>query len=230
MERLMKGRTTFMIAHRLGTLANCDVRIEIEAGRVIKFEAQGPDASAESRGLSERSTASLLHPDLLGVSPSRPEESARLFRDMVNRHWDVDLDFRLQGLPLVERLFAATTDGNRRYENPPVPESLVVGLGCFVGETIRRNAEVPGSWFPAEDWSEGPVIKFEDLSLDPIGKARAFLREGSGDSVTFYADFVLQRLKWQPQEHERQSISSSSAGSSYSLAADQPMSNGITRR
>jgi ATP-binding cassette, subfamily B, bacterial len=38
MERLMKGRTAFMIAHRLGTLANCDVQLEVEDGRVVKFE------------------------------------------------------------------------------------------------------------------------------------------------------------------------------------------------
>jgi ATP-binding cassette subfamily B protein len=41
MERLMRGRTTFMIAHRLGTLANCDVRMEIEEGRVVRFEHDG---------------------------------------------------------------------------------------------------------------------------------------------------------------------------------------------
>ncbi len=40
MTRLMRGRTTFMIAHRLGTLANCDVRLQIEGGRVIDFEQQ----------------------------------------------------------------------------------------------------------------------------------------------------------------------------------------------
>jgi ATP-binding cassette subfamily B protein len=34
MERLMRGRTTFMIAHRLSTLESCDVRLEVEAGRV----------------------------------------------------------------------------------------------------------------------------------------------------------------------------------------------------
>ena len=34
----MQGRTTFMIAHRLGTLANCDMRLEIEDGRVVSFE------------------------------------------------------------------------------------------------------------------------------------------------------------------------------------------------
>jgi ATP-binding cassette subfamily B protein len=40
MTRLMRGRTTFMIAHRLSTLANCDVRLQIEGGRVVKFEQQ----------------------------------------------------------------------------------------------------------------------------------------------------------------------------------------------
>jgi ATP-binding cassette, subfamily B, bacterial len=35
MERLMAGRTTIMIAHRLSTLEDCDVRLEIEDGRLI---------------------------------------------------------------------------------------------------------------------------------------------------------------------------------------------------
>jgi ATP-binding cassette, subfamily B, bacterial len=35
MERLMDGRTSFMIAHRLSTLAGCDVRIEIANGEVV---------------------------------------------------------------------------------------------------------------------------------------------------------------------------------------------------
>jgi ATP-binding cassette subfamily B protein len=35
LERLMGGRTTFMIAHRLSTLAKCDVRLEIEDGRLV---------------------------------------------------------------------------------------------------------------------------------------------------------------------------------------------------
>jgi ATP-binding cassette subfamily B protein len=37
MYRLMEGRTTFMIAHRLGTLDQCDERIEIGAGRVARM-------------------------------------------------------------------------------------------------------------------------------------------------------------------------------------------------
>lgn len=35
MERLMKGRTTFMIAHRLSTLENCDTMLTIQNGRLV---------------------------------------------------------------------------------------------------------------------------------------------------------------------------------------------------
>ncbi|MBN2182870.1 MAG: ABC transporter ATP-binding protein [Sedimentisphaerales bacterium] len=35
MERLKKGKTTFMIAHRLSTLENCDQTIEIDNGRIV---------------------------------------------------------------------------------------------------------------------------------------------------------------------------------------------------
>jgi ATP-binding cassette, subfamily B, bacterial len=47
MERLMHGRTTFMIAHRLGTLANCDTRLEIEDGRIVRFEERRISAKGE---------------------------------------------------------------------------------------------------------------------------------------------------------------------------------------
>jgi len=39
MERLMEGRTTLMIAHRLSTLERCDMRIELDAGRVLEAAA-----------------------------------------------------------------------------------------------------------------------------------------------------------------------------------------------
>lgn len=36
MERLMRGRTTFMIAHRLSTLERCELRLRLERGRLIE--------------------------------------------------------------------------------------------------------------------------------------------------------------------------------------------------
>ena len=35
MERLMAGRTSFMIAHRLSTLEVCDVRLAIDKGQIV---------------------------------------------------------------------------------------------------------------------------------------------------------------------------------------------------
>jgi ATP-binding cassette subfamily B protein len=49
MERLMRGRTTFMIAHRLSTLTNCDVRLEVEDGRVARFGQQHIPAASTSK-------------------------------------------------------------------------------------------------------------------------------------------------------------------------------------
>lgn len=53
MERLMRGRTTFMIAHRLGTLANCDARLEIEDGRVIRLEQRRIPVATVSKNVAE---------------------------------------------------------------------------------------------------------------------------------------------------------------------------------
>lgn len=50
MDRLMRGRTTFMIAHRLSTLDICDVRIRMEQGELTSFaETSG---SGEDRPVS----------------------------------------------------------------------------------------------------------------------------------------------------------------------------------
>jgi ATP-binding cassette, subfamily B, bacterial len=45
MERLMEGRTSFMIAHRLSTLDVCDMRLELSEGRLVSVrhgERSGP--------------------------------------------------------------------------------------------------------------------------------------------------------------------------------------------
>jgi ATP-binding cassette subfamily B protein len=46
MERLMRGRTSFMIAHRLGTLDHCDMRVELAQGRVVEITHGGAAAVA----------------------------------------------------------------------------------------------------------------------------------------------------------------------------------------
>jgi hypothetical protein len=138
-----------------------------------------------------RSPAALLQLALVGVSLDEPEESAEQFRNVASRHWGVDLDYEPGYLPLVEELLMAALD---EEETPPILDGLVGGLGCFVGETIRRSTDSSSAWRRDESWGEGPIIEVEHLVLDPIGKSRAFLREGPEDSVAFYADYVLRQL------------------------------------
>jgi hypothetical protein len=146
-----------------------------------------------------RSPAALFQLDLVRVSLAEPEEAAALFREVASRHWGVDLDYETEYLPLVEELLMAALDDD---ENPPILDALVAGLGCFVGETIRRNAGAPGSWRTDHDWGEGPVVEFGELVLDPIGKSRAFLHEGPEDSVAFYAAYVFEQLNGDPAGEE----------------------------
>jgi ATP-binding cassette, subfamily B, bacterial len=51
MRRLMSGRTTFMIAHRLGTLDYCDARIALSGGRVrdVQKAASAPAGAGAAR-------------------------------------------------------------------------------------------------------------------------------------------------------------------------------------
>ena len=141
-----------------------------------------------------RSPAALLQLDLLRVTPDHPEASAGLFRETGSKHWGVELAYEPGYLPLVEELLMAALEGDEAHPDPPISEGLVVGLGCFLGETIRRNAGSPGAWLPAEEWGEGPLVGVEGWILDPVGKARAFLSEGPEESPAFYADYVLKQL------------------------------------
>jgi ATP-binding cassette, subfamily B, bacterial len=47
MERLMKGRTTFMVAHRLSTLSSCDLLLEMEGGRLTAVRTDVHSALAK---------------------------------------------------------------------------------------------------------------------------------------------------------------------------------------
>jgi ATP-binding cassette subfamily B protein len=47
MERLMCGRTTFMIAHRLSTLEKCDLQLQLENGCLVDVESKVTTAHAE---------------------------------------------------------------------------------------------------------------------------------------------------------------------------------------
>jgi ATP-binding cassette, subfamily B, bacterial len=43
MQRLMRGRTAFLIAHRASTLQDCDLRLELESGRLVSHQTTVPE-------------------------------------------------------------------------------------------------------------------------------------------------------------------------------------------
>jgi ATP-binding cassette, subfamily B, bacterial len=57
MERLMHGRTAFMIAHRLSTLTNCDVLLQIENGRLVDVTSNVPTTVREVLAVGGRGAA-----------------------------------------------------------------------------------------------------------------------------------------------------------------------------
>src|SRR2546428_13788723 len=46
MDRLMQGRTAFLITHRASALANCDARLHLEGGRVVEAT---PEVACQTR-------------------------------------------------------------------------------------------------------------------------------------------------------------------------------------
>ena len=146
-----------------------------------------------------KSPAALLQLDLARLTPDVPEVAAGVFREVASNHWGVDLDYEPGYLPLVEELLIAVLEGEEGESAPPLSNGLVAGLGCFLGETIRRNVDPPGAWLPPEEWGEGPVIEIKDFVLDPVGKVKAFLQYGPQESMTFYVEYTLEQLQGEPE-------------------------------
>jgi hypothetical protein len=146
------------------------------------------------------SPAALLQLDLARLTPDMPEVAAGVFREVASSHWGVDLNYEPGYLPLVEELLIAVLDADEEESAPPLSDGLVAGLGCFLGETIRRNVDPPGAWRPPEEWSSGPVIEIRDFVLDPVGKARAFLENGPQESMAFYVEYTLELLDGEPDD------------------------------
>ena len=200
---LLEDEETFFVEVATGPW---DERGELEfAGRIAALRnSEHSEARVELlsaypvpeklRFLCGLSASALLQLDLIRIRVDRPEEAAGLFREVASRHWGVDLDFGPDYLPLVEDLLTAALHEEEDEGKTPVTEGLVGGVGCFLGEVIRRNAGLGAAWRPPETWGEGPVVEVRDFALDPVGKARAFLNEGPEESLTFYANYVLDLL------------------------------------
>jgi hypothetical protein len=150
-----------------------------------------------------KSPAALLQLDLARLTPDMPEVAAGVFREVASNHWGVDLNYEPGYLPLVEELLIAVLEADEEEKVPPLSDGLVAGLGCFLGETIRRNVDPPGAWRPPEKWGEGPVIEIKHLVLDPVGKAKAFLQYGPQESMTFYVEYTLEQLGGEQEDGVR---------------------------
>lgn len=157
----------------------------------------GYPVPAEVAFFFSRSPAALLQLDLARLKPDLPEVAAGVFKEVGSTHWGVDLEYEPVYLPLVEELLLSVLEADEA--TPHLSDGLVAGLGCYLGETIRRNVSPPGSWRPPEEWGEGPVIEVSKFVLDPVGKARAFLEQGPGESLSFYAEYALERLNAEPE-------------------------------
>jgi ABC-type multidrug transport system fused ATPase/permease subunit len=48
----MKGRTVVMIAHRMSTLENCDMYLQLQDGRIVSTDAPGALAPLSSQSTS----------------------------------------------------------------------------------------------------------------------------------------------------------------------------------
>jgi ATP-binding cassette subfamily B protein len=57
LDQLMRGRTTFIIAHRLDTLAGCDLRLEVAGGRIVSVGQRSIVRTPVAKGLSMLPTA-----------------------------------------------------------------------------------------------------------------------------------------------------------------------------
>ena len=213
-----KGRTNLAIHLKRGREPEEDVFVEVATGAwdeeavlnaartaavlrgsdhadaTLEFLSAYP-LPEEVRFFEERSVAAVFQLDLVhGDDLQNPEACAESFREAANRHWGLDLDYETGDLPLIEELLTAALNEEAGDATPRILVPLVHGLGCYVGETLRRHSPQGGSWHPAEEWGEEIVLELADLTADPIGQARSFLHNGPEDSVAFYADYVLGEL------------------------------------
>jgi ABC-type multidrug transport system fused ATPase/permease subunit len=56
MDRLMKGRTTFFISHRLGALSDCDLLLKFAGHRAVELPVPDSVAAMESFVFGEHLT------------------------------------------------------------------------------------------------------------------------------------------------------------------------------
>ncbi|MGB3682015.1 MAG: hypothetical protein WA990_05960 [Rubrobacteraceae bacterium] len=144
-----------------------------------------------------RTPVALLQLDLYAGRWGAPEERAALFVESVGRHCDESLEYQTKHLPRTEKLLTAAlhATGTGSTGTLPILGALAECLGCYTGEVIRHEASEPGAWAQPESASGDVLLEIGDFVLDPIGNARAFLKNGPEDSVAYYANYVLGEIR-----------------------------------
>jgi ATP-binding cassette subfamily B protein len=110
MERLMAGRTSFMIAHRVSTLDVCERRLEIERGRIVErapesVQVAGPSLNGVRPKADRVPSASEIirsgledHPAVKAWSRLRPAGQPRALTVLKDKKWKPkSATFRLEG-------------------------------------------------------------------------------------------------------------------------------------
>jgi ABC-type multidrug transport system ATPase subunit len=163
MERLMQGRTVFMIAHRTSTLQNCDVRLELREGRLV-------DVTENAQGNRVRSGIWDAQPavsDKLGDHPAaqawrraRPDTSRPVLVEPVKKErLDGTLGkprtgvFRLHhgqdiGPTIVKRRSRTCLEAERTIYQRVLPQLPIPSVQCR-GFAAEQDSE--GAWLFVED-------------------------------------------------------------------------------
>jgi energy-coupling factor transporter ATP-binding protein EcfA2 len=78
MERLVAGRTSFMIAHRLSTLDGCDMRLEVKAGRLVRVASPPSEPHRRRLSRSRARANGTIGTAIVGARPEDlPEQAVR---------------------------------------------------------------------------------------------------------------------------------------------------------
>ena len=168
MERLMHGRTAFMIAHRATTLEICDKRLELEHGRVVGVTTH--DAAA--------------------VAPHvRPPVRRRRKRRVHERRRAAGAPARGEGVPAARLRRAGSARishlrGRRRHGEPAHVRAATAGVGHDArgGGAARMNASA--SMALTDRRPPHKVVELaRQLLAGPTGRARLVAQEPLKESV-----------------------------------------------
>jgi hypothetical protein len=163
MERLMQGRTTVMIAHRLSTLAHCDARLEIEHGLLVRTYSPTSggivEAHEQAHGTRNGADAALQTPrppvpGPLATFPPMVAEAVLTYRRAHPRIGARRAQVALQQDPALRGL--------------PLPDSRTIHRAWVAAGLVTPRD--PGGRRGADDGRGAPVLPTPDTRLPPCSQ------------------------------------------------------------